>query len=302
VNTQFEKDWQLFLAARNGDLNAGCEALKAGANPNFVEPPKRRQSLKPSSILLRAVDYSHTAFVEMLLDAGASLPKAKDEQARLSYAARVKGDSATLLLLLRRGLPPSQDDADWAQERGCREVQEFIEQALGKFTINYDIDELLAKPYNKFYYDFCQAVPEYYSICDSLLFPQERVIRDLWELCCDTGSGFTSLIGNEHYDTVARSYHALREIRPSNGLRAVSELREVLRKHGFPLEPDKALEYQGTLSREARQTMENDIEALDRRFFSGSDEDSLWRNTDYLDFGMEYARDHIETFRKRKHG
>lgn len=301
MSAQFEKDWRLFLAARDGDLSAGRAALNDGADPNFVEPPKRRQSIKPSSTLLRAVDYGHADFAEMLLDAGASLPTTKDEQARLSSAAR-RRDPATLMMLLRRGLPANQDDADWAQEQGHRELQDFVEQALGKFAIKYDIDDLLSMPYNKFYYDFCQAVPDYCSIHDALLFPQERVIRDLWELCCDMGSGFSSLISNEHYDTVARGYWALCQIRPSNALRAVSELRDALCRHGFPLEPDKALDYQGTLSDAARQALDNDIAALDSRFFSGSHGDSLWRNNDYLDYGMEYAREHIETLRKRKQG
>jgi hypothetical protein len=303
MSAQFEKDWGLFLAAREGNLDAGRKALIEGANPNFVEPPNRRRpSLKPSSTLLRVVGYGHTAFAEMLLDAGASIPSSKEEQECLSYAARCADSAATLLLLLRRGLPPTRDDGDWAQERGYRQIQEFVEQALGPFTITYDIDDLLNKPYNKFYYEFGLAVPEYYSIHDPMLYPQERVIRDLWELCCDTGSGFTSLICNEHYDTVERSYQALREIRPSNGLRAVSELREVLRKHGFPLEPDKALEHQCTLPEEARQALENDVEALDNRFFGSREEESLWRNNDYLEYGMQYAREHIDVFRKRKKG
>jgi hypothetical protein len=48
--------------------------------------------------------------------------------------------------------------------------------------------------------------------------------------------------------------------------------------------------------------MDDDIAALDSRFFSGRNEESLWRNPDYLDYGMEYAREHIETLRKRKQG
>lgn len=171
MSMQFEKDWRLFLAARDGDLEAGREALVAGADPNFVEPPNRkRPSSKPRSVLLRAVERGDTAFAEMLLNAGASIPMSKDEQERLSYGARCSGNPATLLLLLHQGLTPVRDDADWAQARGYREVHEFIEQALGKLVIKYDIDELLTKPYNKFYYEFCQAVPPYYSIQDPLLF------------------------------------------------------------------------------------------------------------------------------------
>jgi hypothetical protein len=299
---QFEKDWRLFLAAKGGDLKTGREALSAGANPNFVEPPNhKRPSQKPCSTLLRAVGFGQVAFAEMLLDAGASIPETKSEQVRLSYAARCARSPATLLLLLRRGLPPSCEDADWAQEYGFREIQELVEQVLGPFTIVYDIDELLTTPYNKFYYKFCSAVPSYSSIHDPMLYPQERVIRDLWEFACDTGSGLTTFISNEHYDTLVRTYQALYEIRPSICLRAVSELREVLRKNGFPPEPDKAFKHRCALSEAAEQAMENEIEALDRRFFTYKTEQSLWGNPDYLDYGMDYARNHIEILRKRKH-
>lgn len=47
--------------------------------------------------------------------------------------------------------------------------------------------------------------------------------------------------------------------------------------------------------------MEGEIEMLERRFFYGKAEDNLWHNADYLDYGIEYARKHIETLRKRKH-
>jgi hypothetical protein len=254
------------------------------------------------STLLRAVDYGHTAFAQMLLDAGACIPGSEDERNRLSYAARSAGNPATLLLLLQRGLPPSRDDGDWAQERGHGEIQRLVEQAIGPFTIRYDIDELLTKPCNEFYFEFCSSVPAYSSIHAPLLYTQERVIQALWEFCCGTGSGFTALIGNERFDTVARAYDALREIRPSRCLRAVSELREVLHKHGFPLYPSESLDHLLTLPESAQQALEKEMEALDRRYFGGPDEDDLWRNGDYLDCGMEYAHQHVDVLRQRKMG
>jgi hypothetical protein len=40
---QFQLDWQLFLAARSGDIEAARECLREDANPDFEEPPKKNK-------------------------------------------------------------------------------------------------------------------------------------------------------------------------------------------------------------------------------------------------------------------
>ena len=300
MSTQFETDWSLFLAARSGGLLSAREKLEAGANPNFVEPAnKRRPSLRPSSVLLRAVDYGHTDFVELLLDTGASIPDDEEEQRRLSYAARCADSPATLLSLFRRGLPPIRDDADWAQEKGYSDVWDFANQRLGTYEITYDIDELLKLDTHRFFSDFCLGVPEYHSVHDHMLFPEERVIRDLWEFTCDTGSGFTSMISNEHFDTVARGHSALSKVGNSLASEAVLELRATMGRSGFPLDPTKDLDHLSEISEEIGAIFDAEVEALDQKYFTGDDEASLWQNLDYLDRGKDFARDNIDTLRKR---
>ncbi|HEX8310383.1 MAG TPA: hypothetical protein VF614_03630, partial [Chthoniobacteraceae bacterium] len=77
---------------------------------------------------------------------------------------------------------------------------------------------------------------------------------------------------------------------------------EVLHKHGFPLYPSESLDHLLTLPESAQQALEKEMEALDRRYFGGPDEDDLWRNGDYLDCGMEYAHQHVDVLRQRKMG
>jgi len=301
MSTQFETDWSLFLAARAGDMLSGREKLDAGANPNFVEPAnKRRPSLRPSSVLLRAAGYGHTDFVELLLDSGASIPDKDDERRRLSYAVRCADSPATLLLLFRRGLPPIRDDADWALEKGYSEVQDFANQKLGGYKIIYDIDELLTLDTHSFFSEFSSSVPEYHSVHDHMLHPEERVIRDLWEFSCDTASGFTSLISNEHFDTIVRAHSALSAIEHSLATEAVHELRATMAKYGFPIDPSTTLDHLAKVPDEVGEKFDAEVDALDDKFFSDNGETSLWKNLDYLERGMEFARDNIKKLRTRK--
>jgi hypothetical protein len=197
-------------------------------------------------------------------------------------------------------LPPIRDDADWAQEKGYSEVQDFANQILGDFEITYDIDELLSFDTHRFFSDFCSSVPEYHSIHDHMLYPEERVIRDLWEFTCDTGSGFTSMISNEHFDTVERSHSALSQIENSLATEAVLELRATMAKYGFPLDPSKDLEHFAEISEEMGTQFNAEVEALDEKYFSGDGETSLWNNPDYLERGMEFARSNVDKLRTRK--
>ena len=301
MSTQFENDWILFLAARSGDLVSARKKLEEGANPNFVEPTnKNRPSLRPSSVLLRAVGCGHADFVELLLNAGAFLPKDEEDRERLSYSAKCADSPTTLLLLFRRGLPPTRDDADWAEEKGYSAVQDFADERLGAYEITYDIDEFLTFDVHRFFNDFYSRVPEYHSIHDHLLFPEERVVRDLWEFAVDTGSGFTSLISNEHFDTVARAHSALSKIGNSLAAEAVSELRATMTKCGFPFEPAGCLNHLTEISEEMGAIFDTEIESLDRKYFTGDRECSLWHDLGYLERGMEFARGNIDKLRERK--
>ena len=301
MSTQFENDWSLFLAARSGNLVSVREKLEGGANPNFVEPAnKNRPSLRLSSVLLRAVDYGHTDLVVLLLDSGALVPDDEEWRRRLSYAARCADSPATLLLLFRRGLPPTRDDADWAQRKGYTAIQDFANERLGSYTIAYDIDELLAFDTHRFFSEFYSSVPEYHSVHDHMLFPEERVVRDLWEFTCDTGSGFTSMISNEHFDTVARAHSALSKIGKSLATEAVGELRATMAKHGFPLEPAQDLDHLTEISEEMGAIFDAEVQSLDRKYFTGDRECSLWHDLGYLERGEEYVRDNIDKLRERK--
>lgn len=301
MTTQFETDWRLFLAARTGNLVSARETLEAGANPNFVEPEnKRRPSLLPSSVLLRAVGYGHADFVELLLDSGASIPEDEEERGRLSYSARCSDSPETLLLLFRRGLPPRRDDADWALDKGYSNVLDFSNKSLGAFDITYNIDELLAFDIHRFYSGFYSSVPEHHSIHDHMLFPEERVVRDLWEFSCDTGSGFSSMVGNGHFDTVARADSALSKIGKSLATEAVAEVRAVMIRCGFSLDPAKDIEHLSGMSEPMGAVFEAEVEALDEKYFTRDKTTSLWHNLGYLEQGMEFARDNIAKLRERK--
>ena len=123
---------------------------------------------------------------------------------------------------------------------------------------------------------------------------------EIIEISDDTGSGFTSLISNEHFDTVARAHSALSAIEHSLATEAVHELRATMAKYGFPLDPSKDLDYLAEISEEVGAKFDAEVEALDDKYFSGDGETSLWNNLDYLERGMEFARDKIEKLRTRK--
>ena len=117
----------------------------------------------------------------MLLAAGAKVPDGEGAQRRFSAAARHVGCPTTLLLLFRNGLHPTREDVDWAEENSHAAVKEYVLGQLGEYAIIYNIDGLLKLDLYKFYSNFTDNIPGPYSPRDSMLYPQERVLRDLWE-------------------------------------------------------------------------------------------------------------------------
>lgn len=274
--------------------------MQEGANPDFEEPPNK--STRPHQLrttLSRAVGYGHRDMIEFLLDSGARLPEDRTQQAKLSYSARCADSPESLLLLLRRGLLASRNDADWALKNGHADIYKFAVEQLGEYKIAYDIDALLGKKIHTFYNEFSQAVPAHGSIHEHMLLPEERVIRDLWELTCSTGCGFTSLINNEGYDTVERSFAALSALGDSLALKALVELKAVLAGFGFPAEPALAVRHVSTIVEDQWKALNEELEGLDTQYFHSANDSSLWRSPDYLQQGREYARNGIGTLRQR---
>jgi len=167
---------------------------------------------------------------------------------------------------------------------------------LGEYAICYDIDQLLKLEPHQFYSGLAESIPDTYSPREKMLYPQERVLRDLWEFEICTGSGFSTMLSNQMYDVVERSYHALQAIGASNALSAVSELRSHLQKHGIPERLDPDPEVYDELSDEAWEQ----IEHIDQKYFGGPRETDIWTDRTHFALGIDYAKKHIKLPRKRK--
>lgn len=297
MSTQAQNDRNLLGAARTGDVLIARISLRDGANPNFAgsEHPELTY-LKPTSPLQLAVEYAHTEIFEMLLAAGARVPEDAREQLRLSSAARHAGCPNLLLLLYRNGLRPTREDADWAEEHGHTAVKTYVLDQLGEYSITYDIDELLKLQVYKFYYKFAENVPGPYTPRDSMLLPAERVLRDVWEFECFTGSGFSIMIENQMFDVVERSYNALQCLGASSAWSAILELRCVLREHYIREKVDTHDEAYESLTDEVW----DEIDAIDQKYFGGPKETDVWTNRTHLTLGMDYARKHVKILQERK--
>ncbi|MCB1207132.1 MAG: hypothetical protein KDN18_22965 [Verrucomicrobiae bacterium] len=295
--TQAQNDRNLLAAARTGDVLIARVSLRDGANPNFVGSDHAALTyLKPTSPLQLAVEYARTEILEMLLAAGARVPEDARAQWHLSSAARHAGCPTLLLLLFRNGLRPTREDADWAEEHGHTAVKTYVLDQLGEYSITYDIDELLSLEVYKFYYKFAENVPGPYSPRDCMLFPEERVLRDVWEFECCTGSGFSTMLENQMFDVVERSYTAMQAIGESSALSATSELKSLFREHGIREKVDPHEEVYETLTDEIWE----EIDGIDQKYFGGPNETDIWTNRTHLTLGMDYARQFIKILRKRK--
>jgi len=232
----------------------------------------------------------------MLLAAGAKVPDDERRQREFAQVAREARCPVTLLLLFQNGLRPTRQDADWADEHGHAEVKKHVLDHLGEYAIRYDIDQLLKLEPHQFYCGLAESIPDTYGPRDKMLYPQERVLRDLWEFEICTGSGFSTMLSNQVYDVVERSYHALQAIGASNALSAVSELRSHLQKHGIPERLDPDPEVYDELSDEAWEQ----IEHIDQKYFGGPRGTDIWTDRTHFALGIEYAKKHIKLLRKRK--
>ncbi|MGJ8638613.1 MAG: hypothetical protein ACSHYA_04400 [Opitutaceae bacterium] len=298
---QFQKDWALFLTAKGGEIEKAKELIAAGANPNFIQPQTGRlKSHQLSSVLCRAVGYGHNEYIEFLFENGAIIPETKDWQKKVGYAAQCAGRPDILISLISRGLPILEDYQEWAENHDHKELKEFLDSQVGPRTIKYDIDEMLKVGAYQFVIDFCGRMPQYYDVASSQLFDEEIVVRDVGEFLLDTGSGFTSMYSNGHFDTFDRALIALSRIKESLAIRALREVRSTLDEFGYPSEPEAAAEFDDALNEENRENIEEAFERLDAKYFHGDDNQSLWHNLDFIERTDEYVRAHIETFKKRK--
>jgi len=295
--SQIQNDQNLLMAARTGDVLIARVSIRDGANVNFVDSKHRDlPHLQPSSPLLLAVGYVRIEIVEMLLAAGCRLPDDERGRNRLSSAARYANCPDALLLLFRSGLSPTREDADWAEEHGHSAVKKYALNQLGEYSFSYDIDELLNLDLYDFYSRYASNVPGPYSIHEGMLFPQERVLRDVWEFEICTGSGFLAMLDNQMFDVVARSHSALHSIGASHALSAISELKLLLQKQGIRDRVGNDEEVYETLSDEGG----DQVADIDKKYFGGQEETNIWINRDHLNLGVDYARMHIQILRNRK--
>jgi len=206
MGTQFSLDWALFLCAREGDLEKAKSLLAQGADPNFAEPMNgTRHPWQYTTTLKRAVSYGSIPFVELLFEAGATIPKEEEKQLSLAEAATLYGKDATLLRLLELGLPPRRVHHRWALSKGHSELAAYLLERLGEFEVHYDIDALMADRY-VFFVKFIGAVPEHYSPFDGKLSVEERSIRDLCEFGTDIVNGLGEPFAQQHFDTIYLAY------------------------------------------------------------------------------------------------
>lgn len=298
---QFEKDWALFLTAKDGNIEEAKKLIKDGANPNFMQPQTGRlKRHQLSSVLRRAVNRGHKDYIEFLFENGAVIPKEEDWQKRIGDSARSSGRPDILIYLIEQGLPVDPYFQQWAENKGHTELKDFLEAKVGPRRIQYDIDEMLEVGAYQFVLDFAGIVPQYYDVASKKLFDEEIVVRDIGEFLIDTGSGFSTMYTNEHFDTFERAHSALSLIQDSLAIHAIREVRSTLSNFGYPTNPDEALDFDSSLDDKTREKLEEAFEDLDRKFFYSDKSQSLWSNLDYIDKTVLYVREHIEIFRKRK--
>ena len=300
--SQFELDWDLFLAVRKNDLNKANDLLAAGANPNFEDPQDahRNPDCIPTTTLYRAINCQHKAFVALLLEHGATIPDAEKAQIKLGEGAMATSKPIYLLMLLEHGLPPRKEYRDWAAGKRNRKLKKLLNDSYGQFKINYDIEALLTLPTHEFYEAFYNAVPEYFDPNEKILSKEERVIRDIYEFETDIGSGFSSMYSNEHFDTFNRAYRAVSVLGNNLALSALAEFRTILKRYRFPLRSKGDERRYARLSESDHDALETEIETLDSKYFHGEESMSLWQQDDYLQLGVEYVKKNIGVFQKRR--
>ncbi|WP_309397620.1 hypothetical protein [Cerasicoccus maritimus] len=297
---QFQKDWALFLNAKDGDIERAKELIAEGANPNFVQPKTGRlQPHQLSSVLCRAIGHGHKEFIEFLFDNGAVIPETKEWQKKVGYAAQCAGRPDILILLISYGLPVIDNYQEWADNEGHLALKEYLDSHVGPRTIQYDIDKMLEVGAYQFVIDFCGQMPQYYDVASSELYEEEIVVRDVGEFLLDTGSGFTSMYFNGHFDTFDRALAALSQMKESLAFRALREVRSTLVEFGYPNEPEASNQYDGFLDEARREELQAAFERLDAKYFHGEDSQSLWHNLDFIDRTHEYVKSNIEIFRRR---
>lgn len=297
---QFQKDWALFLNAKDGDIEKAKELIADGANPNFVQPQTGR--LRPhqlSSVLCRAVRHGHINYIRFLFENGAVIPETKEWQKRVGYAAQRASRPDVLISLISHGLPILDDYQEWADNHKHKELKEFLDARAGPRTIKYDIDAMLEVGAYQFVIDFCAKMPQHYDVASSQLSEEEIVVRDVGEFLLDIGSGFASMFSNGHFDTFDRALAALSRIEESLAISALREVRSTLDEFGYPTDPKSASEFDCSLSEENRKKIEKAFERLDAKHFHGEDSQSLWHNIDFIDRTHDYVRSNIEMFRRR---
>ena len=157
---------------------------------------------------------------------------------------------------------------------------------------DYDIDSVIKDATAFQVLDwFVKAMPAAHEPADRLMFPEERVPRDIWLLSIMWGNAFYSLINDcEGRDDIYRANTAMKFLPPSKATTAVAECVSILDKFsvqdGVALIPDENPEFHSK------------IREFDSHYFY---KENLWAESHTLARDVyQFILSNLDVYRQRK--
>lgn len=181
----------------------------------------------------------------------------------------------------------------------CREANEARERDLQEAnfdpaTINYDIDQILAKmrDYEVLEWFASLAIP------DGHLLPEERIPVFAYRLNLEGRNGFKEMAEGGHELLAQEARDAMAECGANTVVAAIDEFLAVQDKYGFAeLRKKKNTSEPYTyLEDEERETFDEEMQALDRKYGTYGAEFS--REIDSC--AINYVKSHLDAYRARK--
>jgi len=296
--SQAELDLKLVLACQSRATDQAAEALAKGASPEALIPGKHADPLR--NVLSRAIDKDAAEIVRLLVKYGAHVGESSAEKsAYFEGRCHAFNKPACLLALLEsHGIQPQRRHMEWALEWNHSELIAFLSGCVfSSNPIAYDIDIILASGDETDVLSRLSArLPERSGryACD--LYAEEVIVRDVWDFCCSTGSGFGSLVLNQNFETIESARLAFAQLPFCNAAEALNELEDLFASFQFPFGPSERSKHMATLD----DAFEAELSALDHKWFAGERAISLWHQDSYRKVTVNFIRANIEIFRKRK--
>ncbi|WP_269539052.1 hypothetical protein [Cerasicoccus fimbriatus] len=183
--------------------------------------------------------------------------------------------------------------------------------------IHYDIDSILERAKNSFdvHLQIIGALPrdELWGVCrkPEYLYNQEWVNLGLYQIELGVRNCVSGILDNPDYSFIVNGSNALEVIKECRLRLAIRDLKKILKKYGFPYftedssYPDNieslCEDHEGGLGEGKALEFRKELEGLDRIYcYSADSLDNVDTNGVAMDLGVEYVKENIEVYRRRK--